>query len=344
MSLKKSGVQKGMPIAAFLRSGAQHALGVYAAALLGCPFVPVNASLAGKADEIQHILSIAQAQVLMVWDDNMANQMTQAMSSQLASQMQVKVICNPSSSKKPEENWHYLTNMLREEQSRKETLPRDEHESQLDDVSLIFFTSGTTSRPKGVSKTNQIVVAGIRSHAQVQALDSSRSFCDILPSFHIYGFMWMLAFWSCGGTVCFPSELFEPEATLQAISDEKLTNLSGVPMMMQALIRAKSESRASLESLLSIAVAGSMISPDMLKDISRGLGVHRISTSFGMSEASPTTSLPFKELPYEFKGDVVTAGKCSPGVRLRVCEPNSCKVLERGATGELHIGGATTID
>lgn len=96
----------------------------------------------------------------------------------------------------------------------------------------------------------------------------------------------MLAFWSVGSSVCFPSELFDPEATLQAIYEEKLTNLAGVPTMMQALIRAKSKSKASLSSLRSVAVAGSMIFPETLKSMSHGLGVDRITTSFGMSESS----------------------------------------------------------
>lgn len=121
-------------------------------------------------------------------------------------------------------------------------------------------------------------------------------------------------------------------------------NLAGVPTMMQAVIRAKKESDASVESLRSIAMAGSMISPRMLKDIASGLGVNRISTSFGMSEASLITGVPFGELPYKFRGDVVTAGKYSPGVRVRVCALNSRKVFERGVAGELHIGGATIID
>lgn len=93
------------------------------------------------------------------------------------------------------------------------------------------------------------------------------------------------------------------------MSDEKLTNLAGVPTMMQAVIRAKDE------SLRSIAVAGSMIPPGMLKDIARGLGVNRVSTSSGMSEDSPITGIPFDELPYGFKGDIVTAGKCSRTVQ-----------------------------
>ncbi|KAI5361193.1 putative AMP-dependent synthetase/ligase, Condensation domain, phosphopantetheine binding ACP [Septoria linicola] len=343
-----------MHIAAFLKNGAEYAISMYAAAILGCAFVPINATLAGKETEVQHMLGAAGVEGLIVGDEKMAGEITQAMGEELRRKMKVKVICEkaePGNTSSTLEGWLSVSRTC---SSNETAIPQQEQQQETSDqpsltsTALIIFTSGTTSLPKPVPKSHLALTSSIRSHAQVQSLSPQRSFCDNLPSFHVYGIMWMLAFWSVGGMVCFPSENFEPDETLRAVKEEKLTNLAGVPSLMQAVIRAEEEGKegggGGLESLVSVAVAGSMVMPSMVEDIGRGLGVRKVSTSFGMSEASPITGIPFEELPYKFRGELVTAGKCSPGVRIRVCKPGSKEVVERCVAGELQIGGATVIE
>ncbi|KAL9038357.1 MAG: hypothetical protein Q9180_003188, partial [Flavoplaca navasiana] len=55
--LTKGGISKGEAIVVVLDSCAEWALCFWAAARLGCPFVPINPAIIGRANEIQHILS-----------------------------------------------------------------------------------------------------------------------------------------------------------------------------------------------------------------------------------------------------------------------------------------------
>lgn len=129
-------------------------IGLHAAALLGCAFVPVNASLAGKAEEVKHMLSTAQVKYLMVWDDTMAKEITKAMGPQMEHQMRMKIICNESSNREnsgPKEGLHYLTGMISGETSQPPSTLGPSYEANLKDVTLIIFISGTTSHPKAQS-------------------------------------------------------------------------------------------------------------------------------------------------------------------------------------------------
>ncbi|EME40391.1 hypothetical protein DOTSEDRAFT_75005 [Dothistroma septosporum NZE10] len=150
----------------------------------------------------------------------------------------------------------------------------------------------------------------------------------------------MLNWWSAGGSVCFPSDVFNAEATLQAIHDEKLTNLAGVPTMYQAMIKAKASMNISMDSVLAAQISGSPMRSETLKQVSQDLGVTNMSTSFGMSEAIPLTSVPYWELPYDYsKNEMICLGKAGPGARVRICKPESREVVERGTPGEIHAGG-----
>ncbi|KAK4612094.1 Acyl-CoA ligase sidI [Fulvia fulva] len=332
------GLRNGMRIAAFLRNGAQFAVGLYAAALLGAVFVPINPAMAGKPEEVDHMLHTADASALLAWDVDMAKALDRALSEGHAAKLMVKAICNTADT--CPDGWHKLEALL-DPNSGYDQLPlEDANKAHLDDLAVIIFTSGTTSRPKGVKQLHRTLVAAVRSSTQNHALDSSRSFCDNLPSFHIFGITYMLNWWSAGGSVCFPSELFDPEATLQAINDEKLTNIAGVPTMYQAMIRAKASMNVSMESVLAAQISGTALSPEILKQISQGLGVQKVATSFGMSEATPLCAVPYRDLPYDFsKSELVCLGKPGPGARIRICKPNSREVVERGESGELHAGG-----
>ncbi|KAK5121563.1 hypothetical protein LTR85_004735 [Meristemomyces frigidus] len=153
-----------------------------------------------------------------------------------------------------------------------------------------------------------------------------------------------MAFWSRGGCVCYPSELFDAGAVISAIQDEKLTNLPAVPTMMNAILAHPSLTKAVMASLLDIELAGSVVSPDSIKKIISDTGVGNIATNFGMSEAMATCSIPFGKLPYEHDSNTTSAGFCPPGAKVRICSPDSRTVLEHDMFGELHVGGSMVSD
>lgn len=67
--LAKSGISKGDALVVVLHSCVEWVLCFWAAARLGCPFVPINPSIVSRANEIQHILSALERIGALVADD-----------------------------------------------------------------------------------------------------------------------------------------------------------------------------------------------------------------------------------------------------------------------------------
>ncbi|KAF1819461.1 acetyl-CoA synthetase-like protein [Dissoconium aciculare CBS 342.82] len=324
--LSAAGLTKGMRIAAFLHNGAEFAVVLYAAALMGCVFVPINAAYASKPDDVQFLLGLAEPNAVVAWNQDMA----EALSPNLPANASIKILCSGHA-----EDWQPIKEVFRDASDF--DLPSS---MSLDDLAIVIFTSGTTSRPKGVKHLQRTIGAGIRAAIQILALDSSRSFCNNLPPFHIFSVEYSLNFWCCGGTVCFPAPTFEPGLALHAIHEEKLTNLAGVPTSMAALCAHPSLAEKDCSSLMHVLVSSTMILPGIIKSISESLKVQNISVSFGMSESVPITGTPYRDLPIKLEGDMVTTGKAAPGVRVRICDPeHKDRVLSRGIAGELCMSG-----
>ena len=83
-----------------------------------------------------------------------------------------------------------------------------------------------------------------------------------------------------------------------------------------------------------------MISPETLAAAAdpNGVGVKVVSAGFGMSEVLPVFGTD-SEQPLKIQDGIVGFDKILTGAKVRICEPESRKILRRGEVGELHLGG-----
>lgn len=100
-----------------------------------------------------------------------------------------------------------------------------------DDVCNLFYTSGTTGRPKGVPYTHQALLIT----AQRTALEEETSLLQVTPAFHVGGRCPSLgAIWRGGKVVLHTS--FEPAEWLETVQRERINTTFMVPTMMQAVL------------------------------------------------------------------------------------------------------------
>ena len=215
--LRQRGVQRGQPIATFLTNGMEWAVALRAAAILRCPFVPLNPRGVTNATEVHHMLKTSGARAIIAGDVSIATKVGQAAADLLES-MTVRAVLEKVPANIPE-SWSNFYEFFSsgEQLDQAHDTPMDSPvDSDDDDVALIVFTSGTTSLPKGGIHTNLSAAAGLLTQDRAIKLTSSSRTCCIMPTHHIGGISIALGFMVVGGSTVFPSAAFDPAAALRA--------------------------------------------------------------------------------------------------------------------------------
>ena len=178
-----------------------------------------------------------------------------------------------------------------------------EAELRSGDVCNLQFTSGSTGNPKAAMLTHQYVCPSMLGKLWLIALffplsnlvNNSRfigdrmnltSF-DILccppPLFHCFGLvLGMLAVVTHGSKIVFPSETFDPQAVLHAISDEKCTALHGVPTMFEAILSIPKPPRFDTSNLRTGIIAGAPVPRPLMKRLLGELNMSEYTSSYGV--------------------------------------------------------------
>ncbi|MDH5695993.1 MAG: long-chain-fatty-acid--CoA ligase [Dehalococcoidia bacterium] len=158
-----------------------------------------------------------------------------------------------------------LENMMSYEQLIS-NFPPDEPVGEVgeDDPCILFYTSGTTGRPKGAIHTNKSLLA---EAATVQhGFTSSDIALCVMPLFHVAGSAaYLFPAFSSGATMVILKK-FEETLTLETIEREKVTNICLVPTMFIRLLEYVQ--KYDLRSLQAINFTGS---PMPLEALRRGI-------------------------------------------------------------------------
>ena len=209
-----------------------------------------------------------------------------------------------------------------------------------DDPVLIFYTSGTTSVPRGALYTHRRKLDNTRIKALEMGAKPGDRHILVLPFFHIGGDSHVWPFFLVGGcNVIMPQRSFEPDAVLQAIQDEKATDIQIVPTQLNALLSHKDLRKYNLSSLNRIYYAASPMPLELLR---KGLELFGpiFSQGYGQTESGPQiTSLPRKahqilDRPLDEQKVLSSCGQPSLGVHVRLVDENNNDVSS-GEVGEI---------
>ncbi len=215
----------------------------------------------------------------------------------------------------------------------------------------VLYTSGTTGSPKGVLLTHDMLLRTAYGSAYGRAFQDARRVLFSLPMYHVYGYVeGLLAVLFVGGSVV-PQLSFSPQSTLRAVAEHHVDDVLLIPTMTQAVLD-EVESGATtydLSSLTSMISSGG-VSPTGLWDrIDDLLGPLELTTGYGMSETTASTTVTRPDDPRERRlltngrlRDVGVAGDPGLGGRLavyRVVDPDTGTEVPLGEVGELQVRG-----
>jgi fatty-acyl-CoA synthase len=207
-----------------------------------------------------------------------------------------------------------------------------------DDPINIQYTSGTTGFPKGATLSHHNILNNGFFVTELLKLTERDITCLPVPFYHCFGMvMGNLGTLAHGGCVVIPAPSFDPGATLEAVAAEGVTSLYGVPTMFIALLDHESFDSFDLSSLRTGIMAGSPCPIEVMKKVVDRMHMSEVAICYGMTETSPVSTQTRVDDPLERR--VGTVGRVGPHVEVKVIDPESGLMVERGDPGELCTRG-----
>lgn len=208
---------------------------------------------------------------------------------------------------------------------------------------MIVYTSGTTSRPKGVVTTHETITAQIESLIEAWGWSADDHILHILPLHHIHGIINVLccALWS--GAICEILPKFDAARVWDRFLDDDGANLfMAVPTVYSRLIAewesaSSDQQRAMREACnrFRLMVSGSAALPVPMLEKWREISGHTLLERYGMTEIGMGLSNP---LAGNRRPGCV--GLPLPGVEVRLRDEDG-KPVPDGESGEIQVRGST---
>ena len=230
-----------------------------------------------------------------------------------------------------------------------------------DDDATIFYTSGTTGRPKGAVGTHRnsvsnlmnlffVSTVGARRRTGVVAdVSSGAQNANLLsvPLFHATGCHAVLVSNTAAGGKLVMMHHFDPERALELIEREHITIFGGVPAMVMQVIDSPSFASRDTSSIRSISYGGAPCPPDLVRRIKEHFPGGAPGNGYGLTETSAMTTMNSGD-DYVRKPDSV--GPPAPVCDVAVMpeeypgeEPPAGQPVDPGRTGELWIKGPNVV-
>jgi long-chain acyl-CoA synthetase len=311
--LLERGAGPGRPVATVLPNGAEQFEVAAAASMLGAPYLPVNRHL--KAAELAYIFDDADAAVVVGHTD-FEGELTPAVEESKGSAPLVLV-----------------------GRDYEGAIARADPLADADSGSgpgLMFYTSGTTARPKGVvhGAMDDPERRRLGTEGQVALWGWTRHDVYVMsgPSYHASHAGWALCALYIGATTVIPDH-FEARAWLAEVSRTRGTRSFMVPAHFIRILEIPEDERAALDlSNFKLIVHAAAPCPIVVKqkmmEAFPGTEIHEL---YGASEGGAT-----KISPAEWLAHPGSVGKPWPGVEIRILSEDG-KPVATGETGLVYI-------
>jgi acyl-CoA synthetase (AMP-forming)/AMP-acid ligase II len=297
-----------------------------AASASGTVLVPLNHRLAPR--ELAEILTDSEASVLVI--DPRFLTTLEAIRSDLPLLQRIVVLADSA----PDGAIAYEKLLESAPTSPPRATPRDP-----EDVLYLFYTSGTTGRPKGVMLSERSITFAVETCLNSVRFTAADRYLHSVSLGHRAAIGFLLGTLIGGGCVCLTD--FEPDRCLSQLEHERITVTALVPTMINLVLNATDPRAYDLSTWRLLIYGASPMPEQLMRQAMRTLGVGLLQ-SYGMTELTTATMLMpddhVLEAPTELVRRLKSAGRPVAGVDVRVVDEHDDDVA-CGEVGEIIVRG-----
>jgi long-chain acyl-CoA synthetase len=345
------GVRKGDRVAIAMRNFPEWSIAFFGAAAAGAIVVPLNAWWTGT--ELAYGLADSGSAVLVA-DPERAERLAPHLDELASGGLRALLVARAElgdALPARAERFEDVLGAAEADGTEPGTLPPVELHPE--DDATIFYTSGTTGRPKGAVGTHRNICTNLMSLFFVAARGALRatgglpapgsgpqnSYLLSVPLFHATGCHSILVANLAAGGKLVMMRRWDPERALELIERERVTTFGGVPAMVQQVLDSPDIDKRDTSSVTSIGYGGAPAPPELVRRIKARFPTTHPSNGYGLTETSSVTTMN--------SGDDYVRKPDSVGPPVPVCEvkvvDEEGQELPLGSVGELWIKGPNVV-
>jgi long-chain acyl-CoA synthetase len=344
------GVEKGDRVAVIMRNLPEWPVSFFAASMAGAIVTPLNAWWTGP--ELEYGLADSGSKVAIV-DPERAALLAERLD-RLPELERVYVARDPSPA--ADARVHRLRDVLGPVKDWAALPEQPIPEVQLgpEDDATIFYTSGTTGKPKGALGTQR----NICTHVLTSGFGLARSFLRrgeapptpdpngpqrvvllVIPLFHATGCMATMVPSLTQGTKLVFMRKWDAEQGMALIERERITAAGGVPTIAWQLVEHPARGKYDLSSIESVGYGGAPAAPELVRRITEVFPGSQPGNGWGMTETSAGVTGHAAE-DYLHRPD--SCGPPTAVAELKIVGPDG-SALGPGEVGELWCKGPQVV-
>ena len=310
---QQKGYEKGDIIALYLFNSDTFLIAYYACQLAGFSVLPINTKLAPP--EVDYIMQHSEAKAL-IYDARLKPTLEQLADTMEQYKDTIEI--------------NTLETIL-----DNQSIPFHQENIQKEDTAVIFYTSGTTGRPKGVC----LSADNVRACAEIWAESLDTSSKDrthiVTPLFHCAAsHCFSIPTIVNGGTVII-EEAFLPEQALKTMEKEKVTIFFGVPAIYSTLLNSQQMKQTDLSHLRLFTYGAAPMPYELVKRLKTTYPKVKVQNLYGQTENSPGATTLKDHYALEKIGSV---GEPLPYTQVRVVGEDG-KDVRPQEVGEIIVKG-----
>lgn len=319
--LVQQGVKEGEKVAIFMRNTPEFLYSIFAISKIGAIVVPINTFL--KEDELSYILQDSGAVGLL------ASSLYEKVVEASSARTQCRFIVWEREAEQEGSDEHFRQILSHP------YAPVPQTNRGLDDTAVIFYTSGTTGRPKGAMLSNRNILSNADSGRRTINVTARDRGIVFLPMFHSFTFsIGVMLPMYVGASIVLIKSLKPFSNIFKQVLTKRVTVFFGIPDVYNALAKAKLPWYFMWFNRIRAFISGAApLQPKTLDAMAKRFKRATLLEGYGLSEASPAVCMnTFK------KQKAGSVGTALYGYEMKIVDENM-EELPRGEIGDIIVRG-----